>query len=74
MLISRHIRDNIDLALIEAFIHHRFPTLEFSSSKVCSSTHTIVIITEMEATPKRMNNSLVENGVLKPNHVRFAIA
>ena len=43
MLISRDIRDNIDLALIEAFIHHRFPTLEFSSSKVSSSTHTIVI-------------------------------
>lgn len=43
MMMSRHISDTIDLALIEAFIHHRYPTLEFSSSKLSSSTHTIVI-------------------------------
>ena len=34
----------------------------------------IAIIPEMEAVPKRMHNSFVENGVLKPSHVRFSIA
>lgn len=42
MLMSRHVTDQIDLAFVEAFIHHRYPCLEFSSNKR-GTTHAIVI-------------------------------